>query len=163
MSPAKVEVIESIPLCDGELSLVLVVKKSPRYEEFTAGQSNLSVHFRLGDRKEILTDLAGLKKLIVELKCDLVTWVQGREKQFAQIIAPILKLGRVISSEDLYSFLDPQYGIRVAEHLPTLDQKTLRFLCGRFGLDIDSTLLEVALNLESLELNQRAVARKFLK
>jgi hypothetical protein len=115
------------------------------------------VWFQFQSQQRIIRNLEELGLMVSELNCTLILWVQDHETQFAQILAALLGLGRVVSSVDLFSFVEERYGLSVSQHLPRLEGDKLRFLCGQFRLDADHAISDISLDLGSLELEVRRI------
>ena len=155
----KMEIIEAMPLCGGILQLAHCGKRLTYYES-TASNSALSVRFVFLGRRTTISSLEDLKRIRSDRNCDLRVWVKDHESVFAHILSPVLNLGRVMSSADLYSFLEEKYGVPVSSRLPRLEGAHLRFLCGNFGQADEPRVLDVSLDLESLTVNVTPFGRE---
>jgi hypothetical protein len=156
----KIEIIEAMPLCDGILQLTHRSKRLTSYESATRHSNGLSVWFVFQGRRTTISSLKDLKRIRIDRKCDLLVWVKDHESVFAHILTPVLNLGRVVSSADLYSFLEEKYGVPVSSKLPRWEGAHVRFLCATFGQTAEPKILDVSLDLESVTMSVTPFIRK---
>ena len=149
------ETIESMSLCGGDLKLIRRTIKSDYYGESSNISSNLEVWFCISSEHKRIGNLQELASITLNLNCKLSDWLQGAETNFAQIIAPLLNVGRVVSSTELFSFIENKYGISVLQNLPRIEGGHLRFLCGQFRFSDEPTIADISVDTETLECDIR--------
>lgn len=145
------ETIESIPLCGGDLILIRRTIALDCYGESSSLFGNIEVGFCIGSEHKKISNLQELASITLNLNCKLIDWLQGAETSFAKIIAPLIDVGRVVSSIELFSFIENKYGVSVSQNLPRIEGKYLRFLCGKFQFADEPTIADISIDLESLE------------
>lgn len=149
------EIIQSMSFCGGELKLSRRKIVTGYYEHLSNHSNNLSrnlqVWFCNGSDQRIVRNLIELSSIIKGLHCKLNDWLKGSEIIFSEIIAPFLNLGSVISSSDLFSFVQEKYCIEISNNLPRIEDGQLLFLCGQFPIEAEATISKVHIDIETLE------------
>jgi hypothetical protein len=157
MTKSKLELLDSMALCGGRLLLLRRPARLTRYGSAAPTAGGLQVRFEIDSQQTTVTRLDRLGSILRKIKCHVPEWIVGHEAQFAQMIAPLIKLGRVVSSVDLYSFLQDKYGISLSAHMPRLEGNRLRFICGQFDLAKPPSIVDVTIDLASFELQTASV------
>ena len=79
--------------------------------------------------------------------------LRGYECDFAKIVGlMVIGKGRIISSKDLFSFLEEKYDIQISKNLPRIENGVLKFLMGHFTLEPRIALWNLSLDLSTLNI-----------
>lgn len=159
----EMEEAAGLPFCGGRLALLRPVFAMDHYDEAgpeSAGEDPLRVVFQAGGTSEEIRTLAELGALVRRLGCRPTEDLDRREADLAVVLGTLLGAGRVIVEPELYSFVEEQFDVRIADSLPRLEGGGLRFLAGVFRLDGNHELRDVHVDLGSFQARIVPISRR---
>lgn len=154
MTKENEEIIERLGFCGGTLELIRSKVSMDYYESAQQSANSLfpvRVVFEKNGEYRRIDSLQELGDLAKEIKCDVEKYVTDHESGFALIIAHLLRRGRLVSSVDLFGFLERDFDLSIKENRPRIENHKLRFLIGKFSLTEDHQLFDVVSLLPSLQ------------
>ena len=157
------ESIVSLEFCGGQLKLIRSKVSLGYYESAQQGTRPafpVRVGFEKNGEYRTLYSLQELGNLTREMKCDVERYVTDHESGFAWIVAHLLHSGRLVSSVELFDFLERDFDLSIKDNLPRIENHKLKFLVGTFSVTGNHQLFKVVCLLPSLQSTVSEIKRK---
>lgn len=152
------EVTSELPFCDGKLVKWTILVPLRAYDADDPGDQHGITFVR--ENVEVQVQSTGtLRELASQLGYKLEGQVAKDPVGFAGIYGELLNLGRVTSDCWLYEFIEPMFGIRLAEHVPRIVNHALRFLIASFSLDRAPFLVDITVDLRTGSVSQTVIEK----